>query len=60
VHWDAVQQGIPPPPQSVSNMSGTDQPGAGWDLIFCRHMMFHLTPADNLRILRNVDASGAK
>lgn len=30
------------------------------DLIFCRHMMMHLSVDDNLAVLRNVETSGAK
>jgi len=30
------------------------------DLLFCRHLMFHLTPAHNMRLLRRFERSGAK
>ena len=30
------------------------------DLLFCRHLMFHLTPEHNLRVLRAMERSGAR
>jgi len=30
------------------------------DLLFCRHLMFHLTPEHNLRVLRAMEHSGAR
>ena len=35
-------------------------PRGRFDLIFCRHLMFHLTPEHNLRLLRRFEQSGAK
>jgi hypothetical protein len=35
-------------------------PHGKFDLIFCRHMMYHLSPADNVKLLQAFDRSGAK
>jgi hypothetical protein len=35
-------------------------PHGKYDLIFCRHMMYHLSPADNIKLLQTIDRSGAK
>jgi hypothetical protein len=35
-------------------------PRGRFDVIFCRHLMFHLTPAHNMRLLRRFERSGAK
>ena len=33
---------------------------SGVDLVFCRHLMFHLTPEHNMRVLRHIERSTAK
>ena len=38
----------------------TPLPHGRFDLIFCRHLMFHLTPAHGARLLRRFTSSGAK
>ena len=35
-------------------------PAGRFDVIFCRHLMFHLTPEHNLRLLKRFERSGAK